>query len=433
MQFGIFLTNPVPRPWAPDSDRLAVEQSLDFIVAAEQAGFDAAWVVEQHFLEEYSHSSAPEMLLAAASQRTSRIRLGHAGVLAPPAYNHPARLAERIAMLDLLSDGRAELGWSDSKSRLELEGFLVAPDQRRAMALEAIEQIADMLALDPYPGYEGVGFSMPARNVVPKPLQQPHPPLWVTCSDDATMMLAARLGVGVLAHGFFDPDEARHVIEGYDETFIRECVPIGHRVNPSVAMVAPLYCHADPDHAGQVGCEAFGPLTHAIRHYYVYGRHRPGRSPVWPRADQVTAELGEPIAVRGVHAFGSPEQLIERLSGYAEVGLDQVILQVQPGRLSPDEVIESLRLFGETVIPVVRTASDASARRQASLAAHVEQALARKPRRADLPDDSIPVVDAYGRSRPSLERQDLDNLPEHTREILLDLARMERIASSFEQ
>ncbi len=178
---------------------------------ADRLGIDYAWEVEHHFLEEYSHSSAPEVFLAAASQRTQRIRLGHGIVLMPPGYNQPARVAERIATLDLVSRGRVDWGTGESASRAELEGYGVNPAERRAMWRETVEQVANMMVMEPYPGFKGQYFSMPARNVVPKPVQKPHPPLWVACSNRETIHLAAQLGIGALTFAFIDPDRGQAV------------------------------------------------------------------------------------------------------------------------------------------------------------------------------------------------------------------------------
>ena len=133
MKFGLFFEHQVPRPWAPGDDRRVLEEAMEEIVLADRLGFDCAWLVEHHFLEEYSHSSAPELFLAAASQRTDRIRLGHGIVHALPAINHPARIAERIATLDLLSDGRVEFGTGEGSAAAELDAFGVDPDDKRAM------------------------------------------------------------------------------------------------------------------------------------------------------------------------------------------------------------------------------------------------------------------------------------------------------------
>src|SRR5262245_42437949 len=182
MRFGVFYEHQLPRPWHDGDERQRFAAAIDQVELADRLGFGYAWEVEHHFLEEYSHSSAPQVFLAACSQRTRTIRLGHGITLMPPGYNHPARVAERIATLDPVSNGRGEWGTGESSSRIELEGFAISPTEKRAMWLEAVRECAKMQVLAPYPGYAGAYFSMPARNVVPKPLQKPHPPLWMACS-----------------------------------------------------------------------------------------------------------------------------------------------------------------------------------------------------------------------------------------------------------
>src|SRR5436853_5108077 len=153
MRFGIFYEHQQPRPWGDGSTERLLNDALDQVELADRLGFDYVWEVEHHFLEEYSHSSAPEVFLAAASQRTQHIRLGHGIVLMPPEYNHPARVAERLATLDLVSNGRVDWGTGESASRAELEGFGITPVERRAMWRETVEQAANMKAMDPYPGF----------------------------------------------------------------------------------------------------------------------------------------------------------------------------------------------------------------------------------------------------------------------------------------
>src|SRR5438477_11812550 len=159
MRFGIFYEHQLPRPWGPDSEQRLFQDALDQVELADRLGIDHACEVEHHFLEAYSHSSAPEVFLAAASQRTTRIRLGHGITLMPPGYNHPARVAERIATLDLVSDGRVDWGTGESSSRLELEGFGVSYLEKRDAWEEAVREAARMLAMEPYPGYQGRFFS----------------------------------------------------------------------------------------------------------------------------------------------------------------------------------------------------------------------------------------------------------------------------------
>ena len=146
---------------------------------------------------------------------------------------------------------------------------------------ETVEQVANMLAMDPYPGFQGKYFSMPARNVVPKPVQKPHPPLWVACSNRDTIHLAAQLGLGALTFAFVDPAEARHWVDDYYETFKRECVPIGHAVNPNIAMVTGFSCHPDEDEARRRGTDGFRFFQFALGHHYGFGTHKPGRTNIW--------------------------------------------------------------------------------------------------------------------------------------------------------
>ena len=198
MRFGVFYEHQLPRPWENGSEQRLFQDALAQVELADRLGIDYAWEVEHHFLEEYSHSSAPEVFLAACSQRTKRIRLGHGIVLMPPGYSHPAKIASRIATLDLVSNGRVDFGTGESASRLELEGYGIDPAEKKAMWRETTEQVCNMLVTDPYPGYQGKYFSMPCRNLVPKPIQKPHPPLWVACSNRNTILEAAKLGIGAL-------------------------------------------------------------------------------------------------------------------------------------------------------------------------------------------------------------------------------------------
>ena len=155
MKFGMFYEHQLPQPWGEDSERRLYQEAIAQVELGDKLGIDYVWEVEHHFLEEYSHSSAPEIFLAACSQRTQRIRLGHGIVLMPPKYNHPARVAERIATLDLVSNGRADWGTGESATALEMEGFNIPPEEKSAMWREATEQAANMLAMRPYPGFRG--------------------------------------------------------------------------------------------------------------------------------------------------------------------------------------------------------------------------------------------------------------------------------------
>ena len=218
MRFGLFYEHQLPRPWEQGDEHRLLKQALDQVALADSLGFDYVWEVEHHFLEEYSHSSAPEIFLAAASQRTSRIRLGHGIVQLPVGFNQPARVAERIATLDLVSDGRVDFGTGEASSEAELAGFGVDRSTKRDQWHEALDVITRMFVEEPFAGYEGDFVRMPPRNVVPKPLQRPHPPLWVACSRRDTIHLAATKGIGALSFSFVEADEAKAWVADYYAT-----------------------------------------------------------------------------------------------------------------------------------------------------------------------------------------------------------------------
>jgi alkanesulfonate monooxygenase SsuD/methylene tetrahydromethanopterin reductase-like flavin-dependent oxidoreductase (luciferase family) len=396
MKFGIFYEHQLPRPWEEGRELALFQEALDQVELADRLGIDFAWEVEHHFLEEYSHSSAPEVFLAACSQRTRRIRLGHGIVLMPPGYNHPARVAERLATLDLVSRGRVEWGTGESASRAELEGFRIDPKEKRSMWLETVEQTANMLALDPYPGFEGRSFSMPCRNLVPKPVQRPHPPLWVACSSRETIHLAARLGMGALTFAFVDPQEARHWVDDYYTTLRTECTPIGHAINPNIAMVTGFSCHPDAEEAKRRGLDGFRFFGFALAHHYLFGRHKPGRTNIWETFEKVRTTLPDEAENRGI---GTPAQLRAHLRGFAQAGVDQVVFIQQGGRNRHEDICESLELFAHEVMPEFREGEDDRvARKQEALAPHLEQAMARKQWMPPLADREIPELQAYGRN-----------------------------------
>ncbi len=397
MKFGLLYELQLPRPWDNRAEHRMIHEALAEVEIADQLGFDCVWANEHHFLEEYSHSSAPEVFLSAAAARTKQIHIGHAVVLSPPGYNPPARVAERIATLDLISSGRVEWGTGQSASRTELEGFGVDQASKRAQWAEATEQTANMMVMEPYPGFQGQFFSMPARNVVPKPYQTPHPPIWVACSNRETIHAAARAGVGALAFAFIDPAEAaKWAGEYYNIIRSEECVPIGHTVNANIAMATGFSVHHDEDEAKARGLEAFQYFGFALGHFYVYGQHKPGATNVWQRFEASKASL--PDVARG-NGIGTPAQLQERLLAYQEAGVDQVIFVQQAGRNTHEHIIDSLRLFAQEVMPVMkRNEVEREQHKQAALAPYIAAALQRKRWMQPLSEDAIPVIEAYGKT-----------------------------------
>lgn len=393
MKFGIFYEHQLPRPWTEGDELKLFQDALDQVELADRLGFDHAWEVEHHFLEEYSHSSAPEVFLGACSQRTKNIRLGHGITLMAPNYNHPARVAERIATLDLVSRGRVEWGTGESSSALELGGFNIPVEQKRAQWAEAVEQCANMLAMDPYPGFQGEFFSMPCRNIVPKPVQRPHPPLWVACSNRETIKLAARNGIGALTFAFVDPAEAKQWVDDYYRILETECVPIGRAVNANIAMVTSFSIHDDLEEARRrgLGFQFFG---YALAHHYHFGLHKPGRTDIWQNFEQALPMLKR----RGEGGIGTPDDMRRHLQGFAEAGVDQIVFLQQGGRNRHEHICEAMDSFASRVMPGFK--EDAGRREQAKrerLAPAIAAAMARKEPMQPLADAAIPVVEALGR------------------------------------
>jgi alkanesulfonate monooxygenase SsuD/methylene tetrahydromethanopterin reductase-like flavin-dependent oxidoreductase (luciferase family) len=403
MQFGIFYEHQLPKPWSEDDEFRLLRDALDQVALADRLGFDYAWEVEHHFLDEYSHSSAPEVFLAAAAARTQRIRLGHGIRQVIPKYNHPARTAEGLATLDLISDGRVDFGIGEGATRLELHGFDISAKQKRAMALETAEQIANMMVLDPYPGYTSDTFSMPCRNVLPKPRQKPHPPMWMACTNRETIKVAARNGLGALAFSFVDPEEAKSWVEVYyDIIRSEECVPLGHTVNANLALVTGFSLHDDRGEAirrGLEGFEFFGyPLNALVAHDQI-----PGRTTVWeefqerrsPDSLERTIAAAEARGDDSASCIGTPADAARYLRQMEGAGVDQVIFIQQAGRNQHADICASLELFAADVMPEFHADEATRQRRKsADLAPYVESALARKSWMRPLADDEIPVVRA---------------------------------------
>jgi alkanesulfonate monooxygenase SsuD/methylene tetrahydromethanopterin reductase-like flavin-dependent oxidoreductase (luciferase family) len=401
MRFGVFYELQLPRPWNKGDERNLFHQALEQVALADQLGFDHAWEVEHHFLDEYSHSSSPEIFLAAAAAGTKSIRLGHGIRQVIPNYNHPARTAEGLSTLDIISDGRVDFGIGEGATRLELGGFRISAKEKRAMAIEAAEQIANMMVLEPYPGFEGKYFSMPCRNVLPKPVQAPHPPMWMACTNRDTIKVAAQNGVGALAFSFLDPDEARVWAEIYYGIIKSDaCVPLGHAVNANLAMVSSFSVHRDRAEAirrGHEGFEFFGYALNAlVAHDTV-----PGRTNLWgeylaQRGDR-TEEIIEATRGVGAHAsgIGTPEDMRTHLKGFQESGVDQVIFMQQAGRNRHDHICESLELFAAKVMPEFKAdAAAREARKAEELTPHIAAALKRKSWMKPLAEHEIPVVKA---------------------------------------
>jgi alkanesulfonate monooxygenase SsuD/methylene tetrahydromethanopterin reductase-like flavin-dependent oxidoreductase (luciferase family) len=392
MKFGTFYEHQLPRPWKPGLELKLFQDALDQVELADQVGIDHMWEVEHHFLEEYAHSSAPEIFLAACSQRTKQIRLGHGIVLLPPAYNHPARVAERIATLDLVSGGRVEFGTGESSAEAELGGFLIPRADKRDMWQESLGAICRMFVEDPFLGHQGKYFQMPVRNVVPKPVQKPHPPLWVACSRRETIHLAAKLGIGALTFAFVSPEEARYWVNDYYTTLENECEPIGYAINPNIAIVTGFMCDNDQERARKMGEDGLQFFSYALAHHYIFGRHEPGKTDIWKNYTSQKNGLAMPGAGGPNSCVGTPDLIRQRLRDYQDAGVDQVVFISQAGNNQHEDICDSLNLFAKTVLPEFKEQQQARERQKMErIAPILERAMSRK-REPEVPKTDGPTI-----------------------------------------
>ncbi len=355
MEFGLFVQAHVPRhereadPEGAEHRRLLRE--VELAEACDRAGFKYVWSVEHHFLEEYSHLSASEIVLPWIAARTERIHVGSAIWNLTPPVNHPARVAERVAMLDHLSEGRFEFGTGRGSSSIEFQGFGIPDGETtRAMFDEALPEILRMWREAPY-AHDGRFFAMPPRTVLPRPYTKPHPPLWMACGSPSTFEKAGRLGVGALCFGLGAPADFAPLIRTYKEA-IRRAEPVGAWINDNVACVTQLVCLPDRRRAREVALAMGSGYHTSLVFRYLDTFPRPAGVPPWPqRIPEPTPEELEARIASGSRIVGDPEECARAVARYAEVGCDQLIFGILASTQPQAVALESVALFGREVIP----------------------------------------------------------------------------------
>jgi alkanesulfonate monooxygenase SsuD/methylene tetrahydromethanopterin reductase-like flavin-dependent oxidoreductase (luciferase family) len=362
----------------PELERQTIHNCIEQALYAEEVGFDAIWAVEHHTLVEYSHMSAPEIFLTAVAAQTKRIRIGHAAVCMPFNYNHPARVAERAAMLDIISNGRLNLGAARGGTVMEMSLCGVDPELTTAQVKEAlrfighcwredtIEWESDLLSIHPPP-------DRPRHTVVPRPVQTPHPPLYLACTNPQTVKAAAAYGVAPMILGFGGPESIASTRKIYDEACasrdVDDVVSPGHINNEFVAL-CPTFLMDDREKAQQVGARALRFFAEAISHWSAPNGVAPTHGT--DKVDNVAfcrekLALAREAIARGEapptaasplynidHAIGDRDTAIEYVKKLEEAGVTDVMCLIQMGTLTQDQQLETIRIFGEEVIPVFR-------------------------------------------------------------------------------
>jgi alkanesulfonate monooxygenase SsuD/methylene tetrahydromethanopterin reductase-like flavin-dependent oxidoreductase (luciferase family) len=367
MRFALFYEIPVPRPWGPDTERLAYRNTIEQAVAGERWGWDAFWTVEHHFLEEYSHCSNPEVLYGAIAALTERMRLGYGVRLMPQPYNHPVRTAESVAVLDCISGGRVDVGTGRSSTRAELEGFGIDPSVTRQMWQEAIEHMVGCWTADEH-SFDGTYWQMPPRRVLPKPVQTPHPPLWgATSSEDGHRQIGA-LGLGLCSFAVgVPPEEVKKKIDIYREG-VRGCTtPVGAYVHDEAATFTMTLCAPTREEAWANARESFewypkagARLIASVSEYMAERKQELGSYAYAADLAAVDSSGGldllslEYLSEAGACVLGTPDDCIEACRRYEEAGVDLLLCLVNPYSVSHESVLQTIELMGREVIPEFR-------------------------------------------------------------------------------
>jgi alkanesulfonate monooxygenase SsuD/methylene tetrahydromethanopterin reductase-like flavin-dependent oxidoreductase (luciferase family) len=338
---------------------------------------------------EFSYSSAPELMPVLLSQHTKRLRFGHSGILAPFRINHPLRVAERAAFADIASGGRLELGLARSGGT-EWETFGVDAETSRAQLREALHMIPRMWT-EPSFKWESELLSIPERDVVPKPLQKPHPPLWQTCTSPESFEMAGELGVGALATTLLSPLDSLRALLGHYQAGLDRCRPCGSFVNAQRSVFTFVHCAASKREAVASGAaEAALWFVNAAPRVFqvpraiwidaIRGQLQPNdpaatRALAAPETSPPDDDLDDPVpvirllnrqraglpldpeeayevldALESV-AIGDPDRCREKMQRYQSLGVDRLMCLMQFGALAPERVLSSIRLVGEVLVP----------------------------------------------------------------------------------
>ena len=365
MQIGMFYQIQVPKPWSASSDSDKYWEMMDQIVLAEELGFSSVWMADHQFRTEWSHSSAPDVTLAAISQRTSRIRLGIA-VTVPP-VQHPLHIAARTATLDILSRGRVDLGVGRSGYPYQMAAFGTDLENATGMVDEALEIIPRAWTEGEF-SYQGKFYDIPPREVHPKPVQSPHPPMWLGCSQEETFRKAGELGLGCLAMSGGGPERLTQLIQAY-RSGIHVTKPVGKLVHDRVSISTLAICAETRQKAQERGAEILDWYRRQgeLRDVRVWQEQDPTNVPTdyqWhyqrstatdsPKRDELSS-LDQ--IKQGRYCIGDPDDCLRYLEQYTPTGVDEIMPLFQIGPMAHQEVTETLRLFGKHIIPYL-TASE---------------------------------------------------------------------------
>jgi len=362
MEFGIFLNGYIPGPGAHDSDweHRRLMREAEYAVFADKHNWKYAWFGEHHCLTEYSHMSAPEVVMGLVAGRTDYIHLASGINSLSPRKEHPVRLAERAAMLDHVTNRRYEWGTGRGAGSHELATFnILDTNSTKSEWEEVVREIPRMWEQKDY-SYAGQHFTVPtAHNVLPKPYGQGHPPIWVACGNPPTFHRAGELGIGAVAFNFEPVYNLRGRIQSYKEGIANCREPLGQFMNDNIMMTNGVLCFEDRNKARRLALERVNSYLVTMVNLYHDTMPKSPDAITWPSPPLILRDLvgnGDADALldqlieSGFMMVGNPDEVSHQLEAYKSVGCDQLVFGL-PQDLHPDEVLELLELFGDKVIP----------------------------------------------------------------------------------
>jgi alkanesulfonate monooxygenase SsuD/methylene tetrahydromethanopterin reductase-like flavin-dependent oxidoreductase (luciferase family) len=359
VEFGVFIQNYVPnfrRADDPSAEHTSIANDLRVVEAADRAGFKYALIPEHHFLDEYSHLSANDVVTGYLAHATERIHIVSAIFNPLPAVNHPAKVAERVAMLDHLTQGRFEFGTGRGAGSHEILGFLPGMSdlsRTREMWEDVIAEFPKMWMQDTYEGYEGKYWSLPARKVLPKPWKKPHPPMWYAAGNPGSYEMAARKGLGVLGFSVGDLNDMEKVVGVYKNA-IASAEPIGAFVNDNICVTSAAFVKPTHDEAVRSAVASrLGYLQSQVFRYHDTFPHPP-TVPYWPELiPEYEPSTIEAMTGIGALVCGDPDEALDQCRRWESAGTDQLIFGT--GTATVDDTIEMIELIGRYVIPKIDT------------------------------------------------------------------------------
>jgi alkanesulfonate monooxygenase SsuD/methylene tetrahydromethanopterin reductase-like flavin-dependent oxidoreductase (luciferase family) len=359
VEFGVIVQGYAPAFRATDNPRYEHDVLLadvERVIAADENWFKYAWATEHHFLEEYSHLSASGEFLAFCAHATSQIHIGSAIFNPLPPVNHPAKVAERVTMMDHLTRGRFEFGTGRGAGSYEILAFIPELNDlegTREMWEEVIGEFPKMFLQDTYEGFYGRHWSLPPRKILPKPYLPAHPAMWYAAGSPSSYEMAARKGLGVLGFSVGKLADVDPLITAYKKTVVN-AEPVGAFVNDNVLIVTAAFVHEDRDRAREIAREARLAYLRSNVYRYHDSFPRPAGIPRWPALipDFTTEDIDAAVELGSI-ICGDPDEALQQCRRWQETGVDQQVFALGTASLEDDK--RTLRLLGEHVIPHLDT------------------------------------------------------------------------------